>query len=451
MKKFFLIALMFASCSFAEKYTHMTAPKVSDCSCGDGDIEITFTSEMEKGITEQAFSCLCNGEAISGTFVWYERKMCFYPDTGIKRHSQYEVEVGTRAEDKYGNSLKETFSYTFSTVEKEERFYVQKMNIFDGSVVVDLLQPIEISFSSPVDQSTFYQGFGVTPGVKGSIAFSDNGKVIIFSPLEKLDWNSTYTVMLKKSISDQYGNTLPSDYSVTFSTAHEHEGVLEKVCIKDGPELASGSTVNKGVSKNASLVLTYSGTPDSKTVRTPISISPAQDYTAAWNSEHTQCTVTFKKRLPYKTLLELSVEKDKRYLLYVDGESSKPLEVQEIKFYQDYASGAGEVLQYGSSIVFETGSQACFEFVFSAGDNAEILTADAYGAVDIAVSRGNLTIDLERLETERIEPGVLCIRIFCSITAGTIQTPVVISVNETLKDSYGNTLENDYVLRINAL
>ena len=135
----------------------------------------------------------------------------------------------------------------------------------------------------------------------------------------------------------------------------------------------------------------------------------------------------------------------------MDGESSKPLEVQEIKFYQDYTADAGEVLEQGSGIVFETGSQACFEFVLSAGSSAEILTADAYGAVDVAVSRGNLTIDLERLETGKREPGILYIRVFCSITAGTIQTPVVVSVNGMLKDSNGNTLEKDYVLRINAL
>ena len=451
MKKFYLIAFMFLSCSFAEEFAHMNTPKVSDCSYDEKSIEITFSSEMEKGITEQAFSCMCNNETISGTFIWSERKMCFYPDSGIKEKSRYEVEVGTRAEDKYGNSLKEVFSYVFTTFEKEDKFFVQKMNISDGDIVSDLLHPIEITFSSPVDQTAFYQGFGMSPGVKGSVSFIDNGQAVIFSPLEKLDWNSSYTVTLKKSISDQYGNSLPSDYSVAFTTAPEQGGVLQRVCIKDGAELQSGNAVNKGVPKNASLVLTYSGTPDSKTIRNPISISPSQDYTTIWNSDHTQCTVTFKKRLPYKTLLELSAGKDKRYLLYVDDESSKPLAVQEIRFYQDYTSGTGDVLQYGSSVVFETGSQACFEFVFSAGSNAEILTADAYGAVDIAVSRGNLAIDLERLETGQIEPGVLCIRVFCSITAGTIQTPVVISVNGTLKDSYGNTLEEDYVLRINSL
>ena len=203
--------------------------------------------------------------------------------------------------------------------------------------------------------------------------------------------------------------------------------------------------------KDAALVLTYSGKVDSKVVRNPVVISPVQDYTTDWNDGYTQCTVTFKKHLPYKTLLELSAGNDKRYLLYVDGESSKPLEVQEIKFYQDYTADAGEVLEQGSGIVFETGSQACFEFVLSAGSSAEILTADAYGAVDVAVSRGNLTIDLERLETGKREPGILYIRVFCSITAGTIQTPVVVSVNGMLKDSNGNTLEKDYVLRINAL
>ena len=451
MKKLFLIVLVLVSCSFAEEYTNMKAPEVSGCSYGEGCIQITFSSEMERGITEQAFSCLCNDVAASGTFVWEEKKMCFYPEAGIKDKSRYEVEVGTRAEDRFGNSLKEVFSYVFSTMEKEESFFVQKMNISDGDVVANLMQPIEITFSSPVDQAALYQGFDISPWVSCATSLKDNGYTAVFAPLEKLDWNSTYTVTLKKSISDQFGNNLKTDYVVAFTTPQEAESSLEKVCIENGKELVPGTSVNSGIEKDASLVLTYSGAADSKTIRNPVTISPVQDYTTVWNSGYTQCTISFKKQLPYKTLLEVAAGKDKRYLLYVDVENSKPLEVQEIKFYQDYTSGAGEVLEHGSGIVFETGSQACFEFVFSAGSSAEILTADAYGAVDVAVSRGNLTIDLKQLETGQKEPGVLFIRLFCSITAGTVQTPVVISVNGTLKDSNGNTLDKDYVLRINAL
>ena len=451
MRKIFLIVLMCFSCGFAEEYTHMQSPEVSDCSYGEGCIQITFSSEMKRGITEQAFSCLCNDDVTSGIFVWYEKKMCFYPDEGIKDKSRYEVEVGTRAEDRYGNSLRETFSYVFSTLQKEERFFVQKMNISDGDVVSDLMQPIEITFSSPVEQTTFYQGFSISPLVSGAPSFKDNCQTVVFVPLEKLDWNSTYTVTLKKSVADQYGNTLQSDYAVTFSTPQEPDCSLEKVCIKNGAELVSGGVINSGVEKDAALVLTYSGAVDSKTVRNPVSISPDQDCATDWNAGHTQCTISFKKPLPYKTLLELSAGNGKRYLIYVDSDSSKPLEVQEIKFYQDFTAGACEVLEQGSGIIFETGSQACFEFVFSAGNSAEILTADAYGAVDVAVSRGNLTIDMERIETGKKEPGILFIRVFCSITAGTIQTPVVISVNGALRDSNGNILEKDYVLRINAL
>ena len=451
MRKIFLIAFIFVSCGFAEEYTHMKAPEVSGCSYGEGCIQITFSSEMERGITEQAFSCLCNEETASGTFIWYEKKMCFYPESGIKDKSRYVIEVGTRAEDRYGNSLKEVFSYAFSTYEKENTFIVQKMNISDGDVVEDLMQTIEITFSSPVDQAMFYQGFGISPWVSGATSFKDNGQSVIFAPLEKLDWNSIYTVTLKKSVSDQFGNKLQSDYVVTFTTPQEPDSSLEKICIKNGAELVSGGEINRGAEKDVSLVLTYSGTADTKAIRNPITVSPPQDYAAEWNNEHTQCDITFNKPLPYKTLIELSAGKDKQYLLYVDSESSRPLEVYEINFYQDYTSVVGVTLEHGSGIVFETGSQACFEFVFSAGSNAEILTADAYGAVDVAVVRGNLTIDLERLETGYIEPGVLFIRVFCSITAGTVQTPVVISVNGTLRDSNSNTLEKDYVLRINAL
>ena len=164
--------------------------------------------------------------------------------------------------------------------------------------------------------------------------------------------------------------------------------------------------VNRNIEKDISLVLTYSGAADSKTIKKPVSVSPVLDYTADWNIGHTCCTISFKKSLPYKALLELTAGEGKQYLLYVDGERSRPLEVQEISFYQDYSSGESEVLEYGSGIVFETGQR---------------------------------------------EPGSLFIRLFCSITAGTIQTPVIISVNGMLQDSDGNTLEKDYVLRINAL
>lgn len=451
MKKIIFIAFLFVSCGFAEEYTHMTAPKVSDCSYGEGCIQLTFSSDMKKEITEQAFSCICNEETLSGTFVWNEKKMSFYPDAGIKNKSRYEVEVGTRAEDKYGNSLKEVFSYVFSTKEKEEKFHVQKMNISDGEVVTDLMQPIEITFSGPVDQARFYQGFEISPRVLGVSSVKDNNLAVIFAPLEKLDWNSTYTITLKKSISDQYGNRLPSDYTVTFTTGEEPVSSLERLSIKDGIELVSGNTVNRGIEKDVSLMLAYSGPADSKTIRNPLSISPAQDYTAKWNGAHTECIINFKKPLPYKTLMEVIAGKDKRYLLYVDGENSQSIEVQEVRFYQDYTSGNSEVLEYGSGIVFETAAQACFEFVLSAGSTAEIFTADAYGAVDVAVSQGNLTIEQTRLETERISPETIYIRVFCSITAGTVQTPVIISVNGTLRDSNGNTLDEDYVLRINGL
>ena len=450
MKKFYLVLFLFLSCSAAEEFTNMKAPEVSDCSYGEGCIQVTFSSTMEKGITEQAFSCLCNSESASGTFVWYEKKMCFYPDTGIKEKSIYEIEIGTRAEDTYGNSLREVFCYTFSTKGKTEDFYVQKMNISDGDILSDLLKPIEITFSSPVDQSSFYKGFSISPSVKGSFSFQDDGRGVCFSPLEKLDWNSVYTVTLRSGVSDRYGNQMQKDYRVTFTTDKERKSNLENVLIEGGETLKGGGVVNRGIEKDAVLILTYSEPAEDRIIRNPITVSPSVDYTASWDSLYTQCTITFRRQLPYKTLLELSAGSDDRYLLYVDGEASRPLAVDEVRFYQDYP-GSYEVLEYGDGIVFETSSSSCFEFVISAGSGAEIFTADAYGAVDVAVSRGNLTIDLKSLETEQIAPGTVCIRLFCSITAGTVQSPVIISVNGTLKDSNGNTLEKDFVLRINAL
>lgn len=431
-----IVSLIMSSCALDE-YSNMKAPEVSSCTLTESCIQVVFSTKMKKEITEAAFSCTCNNEPETGTFAWGKKQMYFYPAGGIKNRSRYEVEIGTRAEDSYGNSLKEVYSCILSAGDQEGSLVIKKMNIADGEVVSDLLKPIKIEFSKPVEASLFYQKFSITPMIVGDISFGDDGKSVLFTPLEKMESGTVYTLTIGE-------NTL------FFSTPAENNTVVYGLQVKDGPVLTE-HLIQHGVEKEAVLVLSCSERADSNTVASPVVFSPSQSYKTKWNNSFTQCIITFDNPLPYKTLLEASTPDAKRYMLYVDGPDSEPPEVNGIRFYQDYSSGEYVALEYGSGIVFEPGEDACFEIELSVGDNSVIYPADAYTAVDIEVCMGNLVIAPKRLETKKIDSRTALIQVFCNITAGTTQTPVVISVIRSLKDSNGNTLENDFILRINAL
>ena len=431
-----ILTLILNSCALDE-YTHMKAPEVSSCILDKSCIQVVFSSKMQKELTESAFTCSSGTVPEAGAFVWEKNRMYFFPASGIKEKSLYEVEIGTRAEDVYGNSLKEPFSCTFSTGGDGNQLVVQKMNISEGEVVTDLLKPFQIDFSKPVEKALFYQQFSISPAVKGNIAIKNNGMSVIFTPQENLEWNTVYTLTA-------------GEKKVMFSTPEEPKAILSYIQIKDGVFLQE-QTIQHGVEKDAVLILSYSAPVSGNETASPLTISPYQSYTPVWNSSYTQCTVTFDKSLPFKTLLEVRTRDSRQYLLYVDGDNSVPPSVNCIRFYQDYSTGESSVLEYGSGLVFETGDQACFEIEFSVGENAFLYPADAYDAIDIEVALGDLVISPRHLETRKVGSSTAFIRIFCSITAGTSQTPVIISIDSKLQDSEKNSLGNSCILRINSL
>ena len=431
-----LLSLLVNSCTLDE-YSHMKAPEVYSCTLEESCIQVVFSSKMRKEITEAAFSCSCNSSPETGTFAWGKRQMYFYPANGIKDKSLYEVEIGTRAEDTYGNSLKEVYNCVLSAGSGKSQLIIKNINISDGEIITDLFKPIQIEFTEPVDTAFFYRNFSITPMIQGNISFRDNGRGILFTPLEKMEWDTVYTISV-------------GEKKVFFSTPVEKKVELSELRIKNGAVLHE-QLIQHGVEKDAILILSYTGRVNDNTIKNPVTISPLQSYVPIWNNTFTQCTITFDNPLPYKTLLEVSVSDSKRYLLYVDGKNSVPPTVSDIRFYQDYSSGEYMTLEYGSSVVFESGEQCCFEIELSVGDYSLLYPTDVYGTVGIEVSMGNMVIAPRCLETKKQNSSTALIQVFCTITAGTVQTPVIITVNSTLKDSNGNALEKDYVLRVNSL
>jgi len=457
----FIISLLAYSCDFINEFKNMAAPEVDSCSYTEECISIRFTSEMDKGRTENSFSCRCNDSEENGTFIWKSDTMNFYPAGGIKNKSDYEIEVGTGAEDTFGNSLSKAFIFKFSTKESSRKFSVKSININDGDLIDDLLKTIRIDFTDSVDTASFYNGFSISPSLSGEISFDAGNNSVEFRPNKKMSFDTKFTITLQDTIADKYGNFLDSSFKVSFHTAKEDEYWLESLSA-DGAVLASGGILNSGIEKDCTITLNFAGNVDEDAKKSPVSISPSHSYTCSWNSVFSQCTIKFDEEIDYETILEivpaenLYGEKAKnhfqaRYLLLFNGENSKPPAVNGIRYYENYASGSSVDISHGTNIAFTTTADACFEFELSVGASSNLYKSGIYGKIDIDVVIGDTTIDEKSLEVENIGNGKYMVRIFCNVTSGTIQTPVILTVDKSLEDSNGNQLGNDYIIRFNSI
>ena len=82
---------------------------------------ISFSGKADRASVEQAFSLTKDGNAIQGEFAWDGNVMRFVPCERLERNHEYEVRMGTGAEDEDGVSLDEEFLQRFSTKSEDGR------------------------------------------------------------------------------------------------------------------------------------------------------------------------------------------------------------------------------------------------------------------------------------------------------------------------------------------
>lgn len=458
MRKGVVFVMMLFSCRGAEEFINMDPveivawqPADEGAVCGPLEaVKITFSEKMEKGITEQAFSLKRDDEAVGGFFRWEEKTMYYYPVSGIMDDSDYEIEVGTSAEDIYGNSLSENFVFRFSTKKKEHDFSVCCPNIGSGSIVSNLFSPVVLRFSSPCSRAGFYKAFSIYPSLNGKITFSSCDTEAVFIPSEKMDYDTVYTVSVSDLLTDRYGNAPADDFELVFSTVKKPLSELSSLSTGKGRELEGNGVINRGIEKDDFFKLIFSREADDPLKEIPLNISPGHSYKSSWNDSFTECDLHFDAYLPYGELLEISALGEK-FLLFIDGEDSIPPEIEEVKFYQDHPSGSCVVVGYGDSLFFPTSDKSCFEFSFSLGPDSYLPDAYLFASLDFEVENGDLKIEPFKIKTSYPAPGKATVSVFCEITSGLIPSPVIITFRSSLKDSKKNSLGEDFVLRFNSL
>ena len=125
-------------------------------------------------------------------------------------------EILQRGETKLEYSSTFTTTGPKSAEEKLLDVRVINVNPSDGWEGIGINSPIKITFDQEVDRPSVEQRFSLSPSVSGHFSWENN--TLIFTPAQKLDFSTKYTVKLVSGIKSIHGLASKSDFSSIFTT-----------------------------------------------------------------------------------------------------------------------------------------------------------------------------------------------------------------------------------------
>ncbi len=212
---------------FLELVPNLNAPQVVSFSPVNGEtdvsllstIELDFDIRMDRASVENAFSSL---PSTPGNFIWEndDKRMIFVPANNLQPATDYQFTISTDAKSYFGVNLASSQSITFHTREKL-RLVDHYPRIGEDDVSTSVL--IKLNFDGAIDASS----------LSGNILFLDpqnnfvnifvdqsgySSGIIGFEPVDDLEKNTEYRVILKSGISDVEGLNYGEETVISFTT-----------------------------------------------------------------------------------------------------------------------------------------------------------------------------------------------------------------------------------------
>ena len=464
-----LSGLILSRCSAIEEYLNMEILEIKSFAPSSErvnhdslkQVSITFSQTMNRSRTENAFSLKKNDSPVNGKYSWNKNTLIFLPFNGFSKNASYMIEVSTEAEDRYGNSLSEKFISSFSTsVEEEIPFFISSIPE-DKEVITDYLLPVTLFFSEPLAADSVYSSFSIMPQIKGHIALSDGDKNIAFTPLEKYEEGTDYTITVTEDLRDLSGNHTAEKLKIFFTIQETEKPVLVWFGDSSGAEYQNTENliINASIEKNINIRLVYDRKVTEKIKKSPVAVIPETEYTVSWNTELTEAVVSFENSLGYNEIYEMTAD-EKTYRILVNGPSSSPPVLNKIIFCNNSSSPAFEELTLNKGISFLTSDSAFFDFYFSLAQGASLYDSEIFSSIDFKTVNGDLLIKPLRIINPASGPPVpspspsgdeYVIRIECSVSAGTVVSPFRIEISSDFKDTLSNKISEEISIQVTSL
>jgi len=487
-----ILGSLLASCRLLDLRVFAVAswsPRESQLSSVSGvAVEIRFSKEPNRALTEEAFSIAGDDAPLPGRVSWPDdRTLRFTPAEPLCDFAVYTMRLSTEAEDTGGNDLREPFAHSFSTKTDSTRPTVLSSAPTDHASIADPFSPIAMAFSKAMDPATLYPAFSLSPPVRGFLSLSNGGDVLTFTPTEQLAWQTEYMICVARSAADRQRNSLGADYTTRFfvgtdttrpsvsSVRGSDSGIA---LLRDAPG-DSVITVTEGWESTEGLVVTFSKAVLTASALAAAAVSPVVRHTIAEESTVLTSTLTFSfpDRLAYGTTYTLTLlpgfqdaqgnrsTDEWIFHLVVDGPLTRPPSIACVYFPSSPADPATntELTDYGtidlSSFSPGVRTDTFFDLYVDLASGASLdpfAVADSFGATTTNEAAYILPYAVQINPTT---PGTspppasalnqVVARVWVHLTNNPSSGQIELHISPSLKDSRGTPLAREVVVPLN--
>jgi alpha-2-macroglobulin len=183
----------------------------------DRALEVRFSQPMDRASVEAAFALhASSGQNVTGTFNWISDTLFFTPTHWFGRGTPYTWQFNGVVRSADGGHLEKTDPWTFTTTLPLTVTHVEPA---DGATQVEPYTSMYIQFSAPISVSTLANNIKVEPSISLTEVYTyysryDSSYYFGFSPQP----STTYTVTLKRDITNIWGVPLEAEQVIHFAT-----------------------------------------------------------------------------------------------------------------------------------------------------------------------------------------------------------------------------------------
>jgi hypothetical protein len=230
-----------------------TAPEVSSTTPANGELGValnapitaTFSEVMDPlTINTGSFDLYDGLMPVPGAVTYVGVTAIFTPLGGLDAEITYSATIHDSARDLAGNPLAMDYVWNFTTgmVPDTTAPEVSSTTPANGELDVAFNAPVTATFSEVMDPLTIDTGSfdlydGLMP-VPGAVTYV--GVTAIFTPLDVLDPETTFTATVHDSATDLAGNPMIGDYSWSFTTGQGPDGERPRVTFTVPADDATG-------------------------------------------------------------------------------------------------------------------------------------------------------------------------------------------------------------------
>ncbi len=285
----------FQTVGFLEVAQALPAPNSAEIA-GDAAITLVFNRPVVPLEFEgPAPAPLMIDPPVPGTGEWIDTSIyVFRPEPAFAGGVSYSLELDSSLTAVDGAGLRDTFAWSFSTASPR----LLEIEPADGILDAGLDPEIRLSFNQPMDQDAVEAAFsldarGTTP-VAGAFDWSDDGRELIFTPSDLLDYNTDYVVRVGGGAVDVGGSPLEEAVERRFRTVPT-------------PSVIDSTPSNDGfMNPNLAVQIEFSGPMDPASLLQALSFDPPLERrSASWRSE-SRTLLIFGDYLP-RTSYELTI------------------------------------------------------------------------------------------------------------------------------------------------